>query len=269
METETKNNITYVTLNNYYNKPKFQNKTILITGGSSGIGYATAKLCIEEGAKVIITGRNIEKLKTAQEKLGTNAFISQFDMADTKAIDSKFDLLYEKFGVINHLVCNAGCPSLKKGFNDIDEEEWERIMSVHLRGNYFLMRKFYNAMLFHNLQGNIVAVSSNGAFCGHLIPYGIAKAGLNNYIKGLAKISIERGIRCNGVAPGYTVTNIFDERGTFPGLSADGNLYKGDIRGKRFHLPEEIAGVILFLLSDASSSINGQIIKCDSGDTIL
>ena len=130
------------------------------------------------------------------------------------------------------------------------------------------IRKIYNKMCSLNMTGNIVAVSSNGSFCGHLIPYGMAKAGLNNFIQGLAKISIENGIRCNAVAPGYTATNIFASRGLYDNLTADGDLYKGDIRGKRFHRPEEIAQVICFLLSDYSSCINGQIIACDSGDSV-
>ena len=268
MEFIKKDNNVYV---NIYNKSEnvFENKIILITGGSSGIGYATAKLCIQSGATVIVTGRSLDKLKKAQRELGEKCFISQFDVADIARMNAEIDRIWNKFGRIDHFVSNAGLSTLKRTFDGVDEEEWERIISVHMKGNYFIMRNVFQKMVSHGICGNIVAVSSNGSFTGHLIPYGMAKAGLNNFVAGLAKVSISHGIRCNAVAPGYTVTKIFEERGMFPGLDAKDNLYKGDIRGNRFHLPEEIAEVILFLLSDRSSCINGQVIVCDSGDTVL
>ena len=267
MEKVQKNNGVYLSLN-YQNTPIFTNKVALVTGGSSGIGYATAKLLLASGADVIITGRDIRKLTEAKENLGEKCHIGQFDISDIKEMEIQIDKLYDRFSRIDYLVANAGVGSNISNFNEVDEQEWERIVSVHMKGNYFIIRKIYNKMCSLNMTGNIVAVSSNGSFCGHLIPYGMAKAGLNNFIQGLAKISIENGIRCNAVAPGYTATNIFASRGLYDNLTADGDLYKGDIRGKRFHRPEEIAQVICFLLSDSSSCINGQVIACDSGDSV-
>lgn len=110
-------------------------------------------------------------------------------------------------------------------------------------------------------KGNIVIVSSERAIAADDTPYGITKAGVNSFVKGFAINIIEKGYRINGVAPSVMATDM--------GLhKKDDNLYSESLRGKRIFLPEEIAEVVIFLLSDISGSISGEIIACNQGNYI-
>lgn len=244
-----------------------QGKNIVITGGASGIGYAIAKMCVDSGAKVLIIGRNEKKLNAAIKELGsTKACALKYDIGKVDEVDEKVNEMYEILnGNIDGLVNCAGVAG-QKGFDDIDATEYDRVMDSCLKGTYFLTEKIFKRMVVTKTKGNIVMVSSNGSVIGHVKPYGLAKAGMNNYAVGIAKMGVLYGIRCNVIAPGYTCTSLTEN---FAKVDPAGNIFKGDVRDKRWHLPEEMAQIALFLLSDASSCLNGQILLCDGGDTLL
>ena len=105
---------------------------------------------------------------------------------------------------------------------------------------------------------------SNAALAGGVKPYEVMKTGLRCFVEGLAKIGAAYGIRCNAVAPGYTISSIHKEFEKDP----VGNLAKGDVRDGRWHLAEEIAEVVSFLLSDRAICLNGQILACDGGNMV-
>ena len=255
---------TYVQIKQIKDCEMLLDKNIVITGGGSGIGYAIAKRCISMGAKVLITGRNANKLENAAKELGNNCKFLVHDVGDISQLEKAVSQIINIFdGRIDALVNNAGISNGKK-FDEVTEEDWNTLVNVLLKGPYFLTQRVYQEMLGQK-SGNIVMISSNGGVIGHTKPYGILKAGINNFVCGLAKEGARYGIRCNGVAPGYTISSIQKE---FE-LNTEGNLYKPDVIDSRWHLAEEMAEVVCFLLSERSVCLNGQVLVCDGGDTLV
>lgn len=235
-------------------------KNILITGGSRGLGYYIARRCIRDGAKVLITGRNSESTQKAAEELGVNCHWLTFDVTNIQ----HFPILLqdaEKLlgGKIDCLVSNAGISLHEKGFREVTPENWDLQMDTNLKGNYFLIQAYIAYLESQkNPQGNIVVITSERAKRPDDIPYGLTKAASNSFIQGIARRVIEQGIRINGIAPGVTATDM-------TGFDRDGDLFASWQAGKRIFLPEEVAEVIAFLLSDLSACISGEIITCDQG----
>lgn len=247
--------------------PMLENKNVIVTGGSNGIGYAIARKCLMSGANVVITGRSLKKLNKAEEKLLELGQVStvQHDVTNLDVLSAKIEEILSHFnGRVDCLVNNAGI-AIDHSYSDVTEEEYDRIFNTCLKGPWFLTRSIFQRMVSEGIKGSIVMISSNGAIIGHTIPYGIAKAGLNNYCEGLAKEGSPYGIRCNAVMPGYTATSIMED---FQKVDVNGNMYKPYIRGSRWHRPEEVAELVAFLLSDNSMCVTGQLIACDSGDTV-
>lgn len=242
-------------------------KNILITGGSSGIGYAIAKRCLDSGAKVLITGRNEERLFKAKEELGENCSCLQWDVSEVKLISQKLDACESLLGgEIDCLVNNAGADE-RREFFEIDEEFFDKIMGVHVKGVYFLTQEVVKRMQSRKIQGNICMITSQSGLINDFRPYNLAKAAINNYVKGVAKYGMKNGkIRCNAVAPGVVSTNLYKD---FAERRESGNSYADYLPDKRFKRAEEIAEMVLFCLSDVSKSMTGQILVCDGGKTIL
>lgn len=241
----------------------FLGKNVVVTGGSSGIGYAIAKKLVSSGAKVLITGRNEEKLKKASEEIGENCLYLRHNISDINVMEDNFQYMLQLLGGrVDGLVNNAGMGG-RLEYRDIDEEEWDRMMSVHLKGPYFLTQLVYKQMISQG-NGSIVMTLSNAALMGYVRPYGVMKTGLGCLTQGLAKVGAAYGIRCNAVAPGYTISSINKEFEKDPAR----NLAKESVRDGRWHLAEEVAEVVSFLLSERSICLNGQILACDGGDTV-
>lgn len=231
---------------------------IVLTGGSGGIGRAMAKRFVDEGAKVLITGRNQEKLMLVSSTIGCD-----FLVLDMNCVD-KFDEFVEqavaKLGGIDCLVNNAGI-SLHESFQTVTLEGFNQQVSTNFRGPFFLSQKVLNYMEQEDVKGNILFISSETGDTADLRPYGLTKAAINSLVQGLAYYYIKRGIRINAIAPGVTATDM-------TGFNADENLYCSYNPNGRVYLPEEMAEVATFLLSDASNCISGQIITCNNGKTI-
>lgn len=236
-------------------------KNILITGGSSGIGKAIAAKCISEGAYVCITGRDEEKLLQAKSELGNHCTILRMDMSDLESISSKFNEIIRLFkGKLDCVVSNAGI-FYEKDFSDYTLSDWTEICNINLAGVYFLAQSVCDYFEKNN-SGNLIFISSERGIMGDEHIYGITKAGVNNLTRGLSKKYAPKGIRINAVCPGMTVSNINH-------LNPEGNLYHELPHCKRILRAEEIAEVTLFLLSDVSKCINGELIACNEGNTVL
>ena len=206
-----------------------KDKNIIITGGTSGIGYTIAKKCIDLGAKVIVTGRDIQKLEQVKKEL--NCEIIEWDISN-----------------INE-------------YNNCNKEDWDKIMNTNLTGLYFATNEIVTQCFEKNNKGNIVNIASIAGMNSNIGPYGISKSGVIHYTKGLAKQLLNKNIRVNGINPGVTVSNI--------NPIDDDNIYMEQVPGKRMILAEEIADIVVFLISDSSSCITGQIITCDNGATLI
>lgn len=243
-----------------------QGKIALVTGGSSGIGFEIAKKFMQTGAKVIITGRNEDKLQQAAKDLGTDCCkYLVWDISETSSIDQKLKDCKDIFdGDIDILVNNAGiAPS--KFFGNIDETEWNKIYDINLKGNYFLTQALVKTWKQSAFTGykKIINISSQGGFVGATYPYRMVKWDVRGLTEGLGKLLIKDNIIVNGIAPGVVKTSMQQFS-----LNQGDNLYTNQNPVHRVCLPEEIAELALFLVSDASNFIIGQTIVCDGGYTL-
>lgn len=241
-------------------------RRVLITGGGRGLGFSIAERCVREGAQVLISGRNEATLKKAVSLLGGDAHAKclVLDVQDVSCFAdflSKAETLMG--GKIDSLVCNAGISLHEGDFRNVTENGWDRQFDTNLKGSYFLVQQFVLYLERHeDVTGNIVVMTSERAKRSDDIPYGLTKIATSSFIQGIASKIIAEGIRLNGVGPGVTASDM-------TGIKKDGNLFAGHQAGKRFFVPEEVAEVVNFLLSDASASISGEVITCDQGAYIV
>ena len=231
-------------------------KTVLITGACGGIGFAIAKACISQGAKVIITDINEQRLKEAQALLGDNCKYLVFNVLGFERYASFFHEASELFGDINCLVNNAGISLHEGDFMNVTFDSWDSQLDINLKAPFFLTQEFYKYYNERQIKnGRIVMLASDTSGMGSSIPYGLSKSGIASLTIGLAKKFITDGLRINALAPGTTKTPMTDD-------FTHGEVCRQTTQGKRVIFPEEIAQSAVFLLSDLSACISGQIIGC-------
>ena len=243
-----------------------KDKNILITGGSSGIGLAIAKKCAKCGAHVLITGRNINKLNNAAKDIGEELCSTiKWDISCVVDIGSKLEECKNLFkGDISVLINNAGIPPAKF-WGNVDEKEWDDIYSTNLKGLFFLSQAIVKQWKLKPQKEyrKIINISSQGGFVGATYPYRMVKWDIRGLTEGLGRQLIKDRIIVNGIAPGVVKTSMQSFS-----LLQDNNLYTNQNPIERVILPEEIAELSLFLISDASNAIVGQTIVCDGGYTL-
>lgn len=248
-------NISYLSPNE-----RLKGKRIIITGGGRGLGFAMAKKFVSEGANVLICGRNNEVLKEKAELLKCKYL--KLDVQNIEDINKFFDNAMGLLGGIDCLVNNAGISLHEGNILNVSLEQFNRQVETNLRGAYFMSKKFIE--LYDNKKynsGNILFISSErGVFVDDL-PYGLTKAAINSLVKGLAHLLIRNNIRVNALAPGVTTSDM-------TGFKESENLYANWNANKRIYLPEEVAEIACFLLSDASNCLSGQILECNEGKSI-
>lgn len=198
----------YVSINQVSSGKLLSNRTIVITGGSKGIGYSIAKRVISEGAKVIITGRNEEYLKNVITELGTNADYIVYDNNNIDNIETIVTACKKKFGSIHSLVLNAGVSLHEGNFLNVTKEGFDLQFNTNLKANYFLAQRFLKDKLLEKTEGNLLFISSETAGKSIDIPYGLTKAAINSLVGGLARRVYQKGIRVNAIAPGVTLTDM-------------------------------------------------------------
>ena len=251
---------------------KLDGKVALVTGGTSGIGKAIAESLLDQGAKVVIGSRSQDKVAAAQKDLaeGRNAadiVATQLDVADRASVDAAFARAIDAFGQVDVLINCAGA-NLKKPTLDVTDEELRWIMDVNLHGPFYACQVFAKHIASRgksdNFEYSIVNVCSVTSYMAlsEVTTYACSKGALLALTRQLAVEWTQLGIRTNAIAPGF--------------VPADQNrkiLQSGD-RGKRilqntpmerFGTPEEIAGAVVYLCSDAGRFVNGECIKIDGG----
>lgn len=235
-------------------------RKVLITGGTSGIGYAIACKFISEGASVVITGRSLDRLNEAVASLGPKAFPLVWDIADCSLAEEKVREVVKLLGGIDIVVNNAGVYS-SIPFQEVEQKLWDEVMDTNIKGVFFLCQAAVKYQMKNTGGGKIINISSIAGFQGYSSPYGISKASLNNLTVGLSKKFLQKKIIVNGIAPGNVATPM-------TGININ-NMYDTLSKNGRAALPEEIAEIALFLASDAANNIVGQIIVCDGGATLI
>lgn len=240
---------------------RFVGNTVLVTGGSSGIGFAVADMFLKEGAKVIICSRKKETLIEAQNNLGKGVFILQMDISDISAIKSKIEEAHSMVGSIDVFVNCAGVTDYS-GKSTNDERLYNYIVDINEKGLYFMCKEEGDYMIKNKIQGKIVNITSKAGERMVFHPYYISKNGANAITRAIARELIKHHINVNAVAPGCVPTNINEWS---KNQNMDENAFCFRHASKRFTLAEEIASMVLYLSSGASSNIVGQVINIDGG----
>jgi len=247
---------------------QLDNKVAVITGGSSGIGLATAHRFTEEGAVVYVTGRREQELTAAATKAGAIAVPG--DAANSADLDRLYDTVRGDGRRIDVLVANVGTAEVA-GLGDITDEHFDKIFNTNVRGTIHTVRK---ALPLLNDGASIVLVSSvsgSTASAGYSV-YAASKAAVRSFARGWANELKGRGIRVNALAPGIVDTVGIDDALVSAGLDeATRRDWKANhasvVPLARWSRPEEQAGAILFLASDQSSYITGTELVVDGGAT--
>lgn len=249
----------YVTPANIGINEMFQNKVILITGGSDGLGLEMAKRFDASGANVVITGRNEEKLKKAVSILkNTSYFVN--DIQNINSHDELINYILKKYNKINVLINNAGVSKHEKDFLTVTEENFDEQFNINLKGAYFLTQNIIKRLKKEEKESfNVIFISSErGSQCDYL-PYGLTKIAINSLVEGLSCRFVREGIRVNAIAPGVTCSNLVKKDKT-------SNLATQQYISERYFVPEEVAEVALFLASDYAKCISGEIIHTNMGN---
>lgn len=258
----TPNKIVKVNISLLQPDKKLRGKNILITGGAKGIGLAFSKKCISEGANVVMVSRNLDTLEKVKAELGNNCYYLALDVSKTTDFKSIIKKASDMIGEnLNALILNAGVSLHEGNFRNVTEEQFDIQMNLNLKANYFFAKDFIIYLEKNNIEGNLLFVSSERGMYKDTIPYGLTKAALNSLTQGMASDVISHGIRINAIAPGVTVSEMTNYK-------REDNLYSSYQASERIYLPEEVAEVACFLLSDASKCISGEIIVCDNGKYI-
>lgn len=240
----------------------FVGKHVLVTGGTSGIGLAIAEKFLSLGAKVTITGRDIDRLNTIYKQINNpNLIIIEWDISKHELINEKVDETISKMGKIDIFFNNTGIYT-KDTFFDIDEKIFDDIMNTNIKGLFFTTKKIAEYFIVSNIKGKIINIGSVRSIQGTTEPYGISKWGVRGLTQGLAKDLIKYGIIVNAIAPGMTATAINN-------INVKENAHSGSSLNDRVATPEEIAEIAVFLSSDAANHIIGQTIVCDGGETLI
>lgn len=242
---------------------KLDGKVAVVTGGSTGLALAGAKLFVEEGAYVFITGRRHEALDEAVKLIGRNVTGVQADSANLDDLDRLFDTVRREKGTVDVLWASAGMGEQGR-LGEITEEQFDAAFGLNARGTLFTVQK---ALPLFNVDGSIFMTGSNASQRGYpgWSVYAASKAVQQAYARvWLAELK-DRRIRVNVLTPGQVATakqeELFDEatKAAFESLIPRGKMGR----------PEEIAAVALFLASDDSSYVNGMELVADGGTTVI
>lgn len=244
----------------------FTNKNVIITGGANGIGRAVVDGIVFGGGRAIIVDLDFEKAQEIAQQLGREkALAYKVDISKPEEIRTVFAQIIRDVGQVHVLIHCAGIVSTK-AFEEITQEEWDRVMAIDLTAAFVCSSAVYAHMVEHGY-GRIVHVSSvAGKLGGGLLgtaAYAAAKAGVNGLTKAIAREGAGKGVACNAVCPSLTLT---------PLIAANTSAEKVEqiaaaIPMKRGAQPQEIANVILFYASDLASFVTGEISDVDGGLT--
>jgi NAD(P)-dependent dehydrogenase (short-subunit alcohol dehydrogenase family) len=240
-----------------------KNKVAIVTGARQGIGYGIAKALAKEGANVIIADivqEDCDKVAGEIEKLGVSTLGIKCDISSKEDIDNLIAKTKEKFGQVDILVNNAGIYPFKP-FAEMTEADFEKVMDINVKGNFLFTHSAVKEM---KKGGRVINISSIASLIGFptLSHYCASKGAVNGFTRALALELAPQGITVNAVAPGAIDT---------PGAASPDEVKQQTIAAiplKRIGTPEDIANMVVFLASDKSSYITGQVIVVDGGWTV-
>ncbi|MBB6670405.1 SDR family oxidoreductase [Cohnella nanjingensis] len=231
-------------------KGKYAGKKVVITGGSSGFGFTTAKLLTDEGAHVLITGRTQATLDSAREQLGNNAVAVLSDAASLKDIDALADRVKAEFGTIDALFVNAGVTRFAP-FEAVTEDVYDELLTINAKGPYFTVQKL--APLLSEGSGVVLTTSVVNVLGIPMISaYAASKAALRSMTRSMARELLPRKIRVNAVSPGPIDTGILER--SMPKAAAEQTKAQMSQENPMLRVgdPLEVAKAVAFLAFDAT-----------------
>jgi A-factor type gamma-butyrolactone 1'-reductase (1S-forming) len=251
---------------------QFAGKVALVTGGSSGLGKATALQFAREGAKVVIAARRTEQsaaVVSAIEAMGAEAHFVRTDVSQAKDVEALIRAALEKYGRLDYAVNNAGIVGpVSTPIAEVTEAQWDQLMGINLKGVWLCMKHEIPAMVTRG-HGAIVNVASiyghKPSDVGHA-PYCVSKFGVVGLTKSAAIDYARDGIRINAVAPGFTRSEMIDPN------QPDMVEFLKVVAARhsamnRIGEAEEVANAIIWLCSDRASFVNGSVLTIDGGNT--
>lgn len=244
----------------------FTDKKVIVTGGASGIGKAIAEGVVKAGGFVIIVDLNEAAAEKVRAELGTeNAVVYKVDLGNSSEIREVFSRILEEQGQIHVLVNNAGIVSTVP-FEEISQEEWDRIVAINLTGVYAALHVIYPAMKEAGYGRIVNTASVAGKIGGGLLgtsAYAATKSGVIGLSKAIAKEGAKYGVACNAVCPSLTKTPMTANMGE----EKYNRIVSGIPMGRPAD-PSEVANVILFYASDLASFVTGEVADVDGGITM-
>ncbi len=239
----------------------------LITGSSQGIGLALAEGLAKAGAKIILNGRDIEKLKHAKadlESRGTKSSAATFDVTDEEEVSIAIDYIEREQGLIDILINNAGM-QFRTALEDYPLEKWRELMRVNVESAFIVGKAVAKGMIARK-RGKIINIGSVQSELGRptIAPYTAAKGAIKMLTKGMCADWARHGIQVNAIGPGYFKTPLNQALVDNPEFSSW--LEKRTPSG-RWGTTDELIGTAVFLSSDASSFVNGHMLYVDGGIT--
>jgi NAD(P)-dependent dehydrogenase (short-subunit alcohol dehydrogenase family) len=250
---------------------KFENKVVVITGAAGGIGKETTKAFANEGAKIVLVGRNAKKLDNVMEELGLkdeNSIVLTADVSKEEDVRSIFDKAIKKFGKIDVLFNNAGFEGVVAPLSDYPVDVFDEVIGINLRGT-FLCMKYALRIMESQKQGVIINNSSVGGLrsAPTTSAYSSSKFAINGLTRTAAIEYALKNIRINAICPSPVETRMM--RSLEAGSNTDPDIIKNALKGLipmgRYAKPEEIAKIVLFLASDEASFVTGTTFPIDGG----
>ena len=240
-------------------------KTALITGSSRGLGRAFAEGLAQAGARIIVNGTQADRTIAAQQELQAAGFDVEalvFDVTNEEAVVAAFHELDERNIAVDILVNNAGI-QLRKPMVELSTAEWNKVIDTNLTSCFVIGREAAKRMIprGHGKVINIASLTSELARAT-VAPYTVAKGGVKMLTKAMAAEWAVHGLQANAIGPGYMLTDMNQALIDNPAFDA---WVKGRTPAKRWGKPEELVGAAIFLASDASNYVNGQVIYVDGG----
>jgi len=251
---------------------KLEGRTVLVTGGSRGIGAAIVEACLAEGARVGFTARGAGPLEEARAQLAGvygagRVWTMAGDMRDSAAVDAAVAGVEREFGPIWGAVANVGLDGSPGGF-DLDDETWAAGLTQNLDTAYRLARPVLRGMTERG-EGSLLFISSIAglAALGTPLTYGTSKAAINHLAKELARLTGPKGVRVNVIAPGNIIFpgGEWQERVDGPRGDSWTRWIRREVAQQRFGQPSEIGSVAAFVLSPVASFLTGSVIPVDGG----